>query len=142
MKYINDDKARRTQLFVSVWWKRFKLSQRLHSLDDRMLADIGINRGEIGAIVKKSIPSAGIVERLVAVANKLNEIRKNHEAARELAGLDDRMLADMGLYRSDITSISRGYYPERRSSASPLTSYGVEEAVLQGAANDDHRHAA
>jgi uncharacterized protein YjiS (DUF1127 family) len=142
MKNINDDKLQKAAFSWSGWWKRQKLSQELYSLSDLMLADIGLRRHEIDAVVEKSYPSTSIMELIAGLIDKMAEAHKNRELAWELAGYDDRLLADMGLYRSDISSISNGIYPERHALASPLTAYGSNISKMAEAVNDDHKRAA
>lgn len=43
---------------IAVWYKRQRLTQDLEALDDRLLADVGITRGQIPAAVKKALPYA------------------------------------------------------------------------------------
>ena len=134
MKNINDDKSHRITLSPGAWFRRSRLSAGLNSMDGRMLGDIGITHSDIPSIVERAYPRFSIMDYVSNLIDKLVEVRQNREAALELASFDDRMLADMGIYRSDIPSISKGYYSKRHASASPLMGYGV--------ANDDHQRAA
>lgn len=142
MKFLNDDKSQKATLSLSRWWKRSKLSREMNALGDRMLADIGICREEIDTVVEKSYPRVGVLAVVSGWLNKLAEIRRNHAAAWELSGMDDRELADIGLYRADISSIAKGHYPERHAHASPLTGYGVGVGITAQPVNDDHQRAA
>ncbi len=45
---------------------------------------------------------------IVGVLRSLHEARQERLVAAELAKLDDRMLADLGLTRGDIGAVSRG----------------------------------
>ncbi|MBL6932715.1 MAG: DUF1127 domain-containing protein [Rhodospirillales bacterium] len=107
-----------------------------------MLADVGILRSDIGSIVEKSYPRISVLSVLAGLLDKLAESRKNHEIARELASFDDRLLADMGLYRSDVSSIAKGHYPHRHVHASPLRAYGTRIDSMTDAVNDDQKRAA
>lgn len=41
--------------YVAALWRRTKLERELQQLDDRLLNDIGINRGEIASVVQTSV---------------------------------------------------------------------------------------
>lgn len=126
MKNINDDRQKASLFSLRIIWKRIKLHDDLNALDDRLLKDIGIVREEIPAYVEKSYPLFSLREMLSQLTMKIVAMRSNQQAAMELSKFDDRILADMGLYRSDISSIAHGNYPERHTSV----------------ANDDHQRAA
>lgn len=126
MKNINDDKKKNAFLSLTTRWKRHKLAAELNAMDDQILVDIGILRNEILSIVEKSFPMFTLAETISQLMMKMVALRANQQAAWELSGFDDRMLADIGLYRSDISSIAQGHYPERENKA----------------ANDDHQRAA
>ena len=129
MKNINDDKLNTVTRFLVVWWKRQRLSREMHNLDDRMLADIGLSRYEISQVVDRTFPRVTFAAIVTSLIGSVRKYIRNHRAAEELSYLDDRMLADMGIFRSDIASIAEGYYPER-------------DHRDQNAANDDHVRAA
>lgn len=80
----------------------------LMSLDDRMLADIGLSRYEVADYVRnldgtamEQVPSllAAAEQDLVAPLRAWNRARVT---ARQLSKLDDRMLVDIGVVRGDI----------------------------------------
>ena len=138
MQNINDDSTLTVTSFFSNWWKRQKLSMKLHSLDNRMLSDIGVNRSEIDHVAEHSFPRVSFIELSAILLEKWAAALKNREAAWELADYDNRQLTDIGISRSDIRAIASGHYPKRHRDASPLTAYGIN---IQ-ANNDDHRHVA
>ncbi len=142
MKNINDDKLLTATPSLSTWRKRAKLSQEMYALNDRMLADIGICRNEIQLIVEKSYPRVRVMAVIAGLLNKWADARKNRKIARDLAAFDDRMLADIGLGRSDISSIAKGYYPERHAHSLSLMGLGFGSSTNADAVNDDHRRAA
>jgi uncharacterized protein YjiS (DUF1127 family) len=105
------------------WYKRRAAIRELEALDDRVLADIGLVRGDIDEAVdraiaarlpeKAAVPSP--VSRVLAALGAWNPGRpakslaawyrrwlKRRATIRELQALDDRMLADIGLLRPDI----------------------------------------
>jgi uncharacterized protein YjiS (DUF1127 family) len=142
MKNINDDKLRTTTLSLGTWLKRAKLSREMHGLNDYMLADIGIVRDEIPLIVEKSFPRVRLMDVFAGWVDRWVEARANRQAARELAAFDDRMLADIGLGRSDISAIEKGYYPVRHLTSLPFMGSGVTGFTNADAVNDDHQRAA
>lgn len=79
----------------------------LMSLDDRMLADIGLNRYEVADYVSTLEPRNEPAQSLLAAAGQdivapLRAWNRARETARQLARLDDRMLIDIGIVRGDI----------------------------------------
>jgi uncharacterized protein YjiS (DUF1127 family) len=142
MKYTNDDKSLVASLSLTTWRKRNALSRELHGLNDRMLADVGINRHEISSIVEESFPRVRFMDVLKGLVQKWATARRNRQTARKLASFDDRMLADIGLNRSDILPIGQGFYPIRRIDTLPLMVYGIKKSSNAHAVNDDHRRAA
>jgi uncharacterized protein YjiS (DUF1127 family) len=85
-------------------FKRAKVAGELQLLDDRMLSDIGICRAEIERV---AVESAGADELVVVslvkyAARSFARWAQRREAYRSLMALDDRMLADIGLNRSEI----------------------------------------
>lgn len=91
-------------------YARTQLENELYGLDDRSLADIGVNRGMIPAIAQDAIqaPATGtlfaefsrlVVNGLLRPSLDWNRRRK---ARATLMSLDDRLLADIGLDRYEI----------------------------------------
>jgi uncharacterized protein YjiS (DUF1127 family) len=90
---------------------RRALRRELLSLDDRLLADIGLTRGDVEAVAARAAAEpqpCGIAapSRLAtfvgAVLRGIGEAFRRRAAAAELMALDDRLLADVGLTRGDI----------------------------------------
>jgi uncharacterized protein YjiS (DUF1127 family) len=84
-------------------WREKRIAHReLMALDERMLRDIGLNRGDIPAVV------AGIsrtAEATIDNSDPLDALRRwnrSRSAAKTLNALDSRMLNDMGFVRGDI----------------------------------------
>ena len=90
------------------WLRRAAVVRELSQLDTRMLDDIGVARWQIDEIADSAVggerPSlfAGLVE---AVAAPLVRWYRRNEAFRQLSQLDDRMLADIGINRGDISNL-------------------------------------
>ena len=85
-----------------LWNRRRRAFNALSALDDRMLADIGVARAEIGEVVKgvhKSVSYPAMSLDLVAPITAWNRAR---QTANQLYRLEDRMLADIGVVRGDI----------------------------------------
>jgi uncharacterized protein YjiS (DUF1127 family) len=87
---------------VALWNKRRVAFSALNALDNRMLADIGVSRTEIGDVVKglhKSVSYPAVSLDLVAPIAAWNRAR---QTANQLYKLEDRMLLDIGVVRGDI----------------------------------------
>jgi uncharacterized protein YjiS (DUF1127 family) len=87
---------------LAAWSSRRDAYRRLMALDDRMLADIGLNRTEIPAVVKAmrgTEAQSGFEAEVVLPLKQWNLWRVAH---KQLSQLDNRMLSDIGLVRGDI----------------------------------------
>ncbi len=92
------------------WSENRATVQELQRLDDRMLADIGVTRDQINALVDgqdtESKPNV-----LVALVNELivepaRRWRVRARTRQELQALDDTMLRDIGIERGQIDGIA------------------------------------
>lgn len=99
--------ARKEHSPFAAWVKRRKLVSRLSDLDNRMLDDIGIQRYQIAEVAEQAFPRSGLKAVFEWIATSINRRIKRAAAARQLASLDDRMLADIGLSRSEILGATR-----------------------------------
>jgi uncharacterized protein YjiS (DUF1127 family) len=86
---------------------RRQVYNMLMSLDDRMLADIGLNRYDVADYVRTLDHSVEPTQGLLAATEQdivapLRAWNRARLTARQLAKLDDRMLVDIGVVRGDI----------------------------------------
>ena len=111
-------------------FKRAKIARELRMLDARMLSDIGLSPSDIDRIAEESVSGKGewIVLSLVAYAGRaiVNWAHKR-AAYRSLMALDDRMLADIGLSRSDVPELVSAM---RGPLASPAVAGSFESEVV------------
>jgi uncharacterized protein YjiS (DUF1127 family) len=89
--------------YLSTAGKRRELRRELNALDERMLADIGISRADIPAVVEAigAQPASEDGVEFDPIAS-LRVWNRSRDTARTLASLDDRQLNDMGFIRGDI----------------------------------------
>jgi uncharacterized protein YjiS (DUF1127 family) len=84
------------------------------AMDERMLSDIGIARGEIGEVATKSFgETTGLARAIVkfaadAVLAPLADWYGRRATYRELMRLDDHLLRDIGLTRAEIPALIEG----------------------------------
>ena len=97
--------------------RRRVVYRELMSLDDRLLADIGLTRADVAAVAHLAAcePGPAGTEAGPTLARFASRIVANfrdalgRRAARaELLALDDRLLADIGLTRADIPTLFGG----------------------------------
>lgn len=85
---------------LAAWTERRAALRELNALDERMLRDIGITRGDIPAVVA-GMTAAGHVDGV----DPLEAVRRwarSRAAAQDLNALDNRTLDDIGMVRGDI----------------------------------------
>ena len=84
--------------------------KELSKLDTRELADIGIGVGEVQAAARKAVglPESAEPGPMTRLRQRLSEMGVRRRTARELATLDRRMLADIGIEPGDIEAYLRG----------------------------------
>lgn len=106
---------------------RAAIVHRLDRLDDRILEDIGVARWEIPTIADR-ISNARHMRLSTAFAGLLSALvegfagwSQRRTAMRELMALDDRMLRDIGISRSDIPEIVAAF---GRSTTNPEINNG------------------
>lgn len=89
------------------WYRRNKAARELGQLEDRMLADIGINRGDIPHLVRSwtgELPSntAATGEAEIGLVHGFRQWNRSRATAKALHALDNHTLNDIGLVRGDI----------------------------------------
>ena len=131
---------------VRATFERASVARQLSGLGDRELADIGLSRGDIPAVLERSRPSVGVAEAfgrmmhdlLVAPTVLWNKRRVAYSA---LNALDNRMLADIGVARAEISDVVKGLH---KSVAYPAVSLDVVTPIAawnraRETANELHR---
>ena len=88
-------------------FRRAQIARELQSLDERMLRDIGVSKSEIDRVAAESVGGEQWVVVALAkyIGRKLAAWSSRRDAYRRLTALDDRMLADIGLRRTDIPAV-------------------------------------
>lgn len=102
MTSMTDTKNQKEYSPLVAWVKRRELVSRLGGLDSRMLDDIGIHRHQIAEIAERAYPGSSLKAIVVSIAASIMRSIERAAQTRQLASLDDRMLADIGLTRSEI----------------------------------------
>ena len=134
---------------LAAWIKRRRVISRLSALDNRMLDDIGIQRYQIKEIAEQTSPRVSLKEYASALLAEFRNEMKYLRSARQLVALDDRMLADIGLHRSDIPGALRGDLPFRTFAVPSIMSVSKSDMVhsipdlatdsIKAPVNDDER---
>lgn len=93
---------------IADWANKRATYRSLMSLDDRMLTDIGLTRGDIPALVEAlrgplARPASSFESEVVMPLKQWNLWRTAH---KQLSQLDNRMLNDIGLVRGDIERVA------------------------------------
>jgi uncharacterized protein YjiS (DUF1127 family) len=94
------------------------IARELAALNERELADIGIARGDIPGVAAKSVTVPAETGLLTAFGEMLHDLliapvalwNKRRVAYAALNGLDNRMLADIGLSRAEISDVVKGLH--------------------------------
>ena len=114
---------------ISRAWRRRETINQLQSLSDRMLEDIGLNRGQIVEVATRmaadSATDAPHRAEPVALSflAKVRKARVRRATIRELENLSDRVLSDIGISRGQIPAeVDR--ILEKRSAQAPVAQSG------------------
>lgn len=127
MSKFSDGKNHHIVSPLAAWIKRRQFVERLNTLDDRILDDIGYQRFQIEDAALKTFPPVSLKAYLSALVASMHTKALQRHDERLLAAFDDRMLADIGLLRGDISGAVRGDGPFRGYSA-PAVVAGVAES--------------
>src|SRR5262245_8890552 len=93
--------------------ERTAILRELSALSDRELADVGLLRGDIPAVATKSVTVPAGPGLVAAFGELLHDLlvapvvlwNKRRTAYSALEALDDRMLADIGVARAEISDV-------------------------------------
>lgn len=123
------------------WFRRRAAIRELEALDDRILADIGLQRGRIREAVARAASEAlgrpatgGLltagpsalwawvpVRQMAGLLGPIRRRLQRRATIRQLEALDDRILADIGLLRREIPAALDRYAAHGRSVATAPT---------------------
>ena len=96
------------------------------TLDDRLLADIGLTRADIPAAV--GVARAGwLKDEIDTLVRPFRLWQRSVEASRALHSLDDRALLDAGMLRAEIGWVAAEL--AERSLRQPANSNGLKQAA-------------
>ena len=87
---------------IVLWNRRRSAYSALNALDNRMLADIGVARAEIGDVVKGMHASVSYPAVSLDIVAPIAAWNRARQTANQLYKLEDRMLADIGVVRGEI----------------------------------------
>jgi uncharacterized protein YjiS (DUF1127 family) len=98
--------------------ERNAIARELAALNDRELADIGLNRGDIPAVAAQSVTVPAGPNLFAAFGWMLHDLviapvvvwNKRRVAYAALNALDNRMLADIGVARAEIADVVKGMH--------------------------------
>ncbi len=92
---------------VADFFARREVESNLRSLDERMLADIGLTRADIPAVVRASHRAPKQVATGFDTMDQIRVYNRSRIAVKQLGAYDDRMLDDMGFVRGDIHWVAK-----------------------------------
>lgn len=98
--------------------ERTAIARELAALNDRELADIGLDRGDIPAVAERSVTLPAQPGFVAALGEMLHDLvvvpvvlwNKRRIAFSALNALDNRMLSDIGVSRADISDVVNGMH--------------------------------
>lgn len=98
--------------------ERNAIARELSALTDRELADIGLTRGDIPAVAAQSVTVPAGPGLIAAFGEMLHDLviapvvlwNNRRVAFSALNALDNRMLADIGLSRAELSDVVRGVH--------------------------------
>ena len=119
-------------------FKRTAIERELARLDNRMLADLGLSRSEIGSVAQQAVavPGEGSLfqefSRLIVnlIVRPVVQWNRRREIYDQLMAMDDRMLADIGMSRYDAAEYVRNLSREQLHAELPETLAAMEQDVV------------
>jgi uncharacterized protein YjiS (DUF1127 family) len=130
----------KTSAAVKGWVAARRNVRELSRLDDHMLKDIGMTRGEINHVVGVNSFNPGVmflplVKLGVKIANSLKAWSDRREVYQQLSGLDDNMLDDIGIMRHEIGSIAFRGKVRKPILHAPVSVESIRSQALPGVAS-------
>ncbi len=92
---------------VADFLARREVESHLRALDDRLLADVGLTRADIPAVVRDVHRAPKQADTGFDAVAQIRVYNRSRIAAKELGAYDDRMLDDMGFVRGDIHWVAK-----------------------------------
>ena len=94
------------------------IQRELAALNDRELADVGLTRADIPGVAEKSVTVPAEPGLVTAFGEMLHDLlvapvavwNRRRVAYAALNGLDNRMLADIGISRAEISDVVKGMH--------------------------------
>lgn len=100
------DLVRRVVSGIRTWLRRRAARAELMALDDRLLADIGLTRADIPAVLGSTSYGPSLKDEIDSLVRPFRLWQRSRQAARTLHTLEDRALADAGMLRAEVGCVA------------------------------------
>ncbi len=129
---------------VKNWMDVRRKKRELYQLDDRILKDIGLTRGEINNVVGGTNIDAGfafapLVKFGIKTVEKLKVWANQRKTYQQLVQMDDHMLEDIGIMRHEIESIAYRGKVRKPILHAPVSAQSLRSNVIADVATKQDR---